>query len=129
MDYYSKYIKYKSKFLKLKMELSKNSIDDMILNNVEVSDDIEMGGGDMGLPNALSDSEDNLLTALPEFEQYLKGGDNNIDLTPTNTPLFITELSENKDDEKTPINTPVTTTNLSDVNNTGKIHVSQSQKL
>ena len=80
-----------------------------------------MEGGDMGLPNALSDSEDNLLTALPEFEQYLKGGDNNIDLTPTNTPLFITELSENKDDEKTPINTPVTTTNLSDVNNTGKM--------
>jgi len=140
MDYYSKYIKYKSKFLKLKMELSKNSIDDMILNNDEVGEDIDMDGGDMGLPDvlpdseeetnmeggdmglpdALSDSEDNLLSALPEFEQYLKGGADDIELTPTNTPLFITDLSEKKNDEKTPINTPVTTTNLSEVN-TGKM--------
>lgn len=76
MDYYSKYLKYKRKYLQLKMELASN--------NLNVDDTAVIKGGsnnifipsesNLGLPNVLPDtlnSSDN----LSEFDNYLKGGD------------------------------------------------------
>ena len=97
-------------------------------NNLNVDDTAVMQGGsnnifianedNLGLPDVLPDtlnSSDN----LTEFENYLKGGDNcdkknviadNNYVTPTNTPLTITELNNTNE---TPKNTPLTTTDLS----------------
>ena len=77
MNFYSKYLKYKKKYLKLKMELA--------YNNLNVDDTAVMQGGsnnifianedNLGLPDVLPDtlnSSDN----LTEFDNYLKGGEN-----------------------------------------------------
>ena len=119
MDYHAKYLKYKKKYLQLKMELASNELN--------VDDTAGMHGGsnnifianedNLGLPDALPDTL-NSSDRLSEFENYLKGGeisdsknvisDNNY-ITPTNTPLTITELNNTIE---TPKNTPLTTTDL-----------------
>lgn len=139
MDYYGKYLKYKRKYLQLKMEL--------VSNNLNVDDTAVIKGGsnnifipsesNLGLPGVLPDtlnSSDN----LTEFDNYLKGGAEDAEdevpddieyggdscgsdekkitggnnyKTPTDTPLTIFEL--NNTDEQTPNYTPETTTELS----------------
>lgn len=135
MNYYAKYLKYKKKYLQLKMELASN--------NLNVDDTAVIKGGsnnifipsesNLGLPNVLPDtlnSSDN----LTEFDNYLKGGDScdsdennftggdgcgnerkniiggNNYKTPTDTPLTIFELNNT---DETPNYTPETTTVLS----------------
>lgn len=133
MDYYNKYIKYKRKYLQLKMKLASKTlnIDDTAIHggsNIFIPNESDLGLPDV-LPNT-SNSSDN----LTEFDNYLKGGDVNevpdeIEVggdncdgkkkniiggdnykTPTDTPLTIVELN---DSENTPNYTPITTTELS----------------
>ena len=126
MNYYNKYLKYKRKYLQLKMKLVSKTlnIDDTAINggsNIFIPNESNLGLPDV-LPNT-SNSSDN----LTEFDNYLKGGNScgdeynctggdnceinkDDDKTPTNTPLTIVELY---DSEKTPNYTPVTTTELS----------------
>jgi hypothetical protein len=124
MDYYSKYLKYKRKYLQLKMELASNNlnVDDTAVikggsNNIFIPSEANLGLPDF-LPDTLNSSDN-----LTEFDNYLKGGEgcgNGGDenkftggdnyKTPTDTPLTIVELNNT---EETPNNTPLTTTNLS----------------
>ena len=120
MDYYSKYLKYKRKYLQLKMKLVSKTlnIDDTTIyggSNIFIPNESNLGLPDV-LPNTSISSNN-----LTEFDNYLKGGDNcdgkkkNIISgdnykTPTNTPLTIVELNYS---ENTPNYTPVTTTELS----------------
>ena len=76
MDYYSKYLKYKNKYLQLKMEL--------VSNNLNVDDTAVIKGGssnifipseaNLGLPDVLPDTL-NSSDHLSEFDNYLKGGE------------------------------------------------------
>lgn len=91
MEYYSKYIKYKHKYLNLKMELSKNTIDALTLKSINNNNIIK--GGNI--------NEDVL---LPEDHE---GGDVIIN-TPTYKPLFITELSDNDSKVKSNSESPST---------------------
>jgi hypothetical protein len=136
MDYYSKYLKYKRKYLQLKMELASNNlnVDDTAVikggsNNIFIPSEANLGLPDV-LPDTLNSSDH-----LSEFDNYLKGGaeeevDEEIEYggdscgskdenhmiggdnykTPTDTPLTIVELN---DTEETPKYTPETTTELS----------------
>lgn len=77
MDYYSKYLKYKRKYLQLKMELASNNlnVDDTAVikggsNNIFIPSEANLGLPDV-LPDTLNSSDN-----LTEFDNYLKGGDN-----------------------------------------------------
>ena len=76
MDYYSKYLKYKKKYLQLKMELASNNlnVDDTAVikggsNNIFISSESNLGLPDV-LPDTLNSSNN-----LTEFDNYLKGGE------------------------------------------------------
>ena len=135
MDYYNKYLKYKRKYLQLKMKLASKTlnIDDTAIyggSNIFIPNESNLGLPDV-LPNTSISSNN-----LTEFDNYLKGGEepelpDDIVMsggdscgssdkdkiiggdnykTPTDTPLTIVELN---DSENTPNYTPVTTTELS----------------
>jgi len=135
MNYYAKYLKYKKKYLHLKMELASNNlnVDDTAVmkggsNNIFIPSESNLGLPDV-LPVTLNSSDH-----LSEFDNYLKGGtedelpgdieyggdscgDNENNMiggdnykTPTNTPLTIFELNNT---DETPNYTPETTTDLS----------------
>lgn len=135
MDYYSKYLKYKRKYLQLKMKLASKTLnmDDTAVikggSNIFIPSESNLGLPDI-LPNTSNSSD-----YLTEFDNYLKGGaeeevDEDIEFggdscgskdkkkiiggdnykTPTDTPLTIVKLN---DSENTPNYTPETTTELS----------------
>ena len=110
MDYYKKYVKYKQKYLRLKMKLSKQMVDDSESNII--------GGGNiftktgMDLPTSLpaTSVEYTDTTMLSEFGDFLTGGGNDTK-TPTGNPFIITNTSPL--DILTPNNTAIMITELS----------------